>query len=94
MTRQHNKKSVGLTILTAMLIAMVLGFTDLSEQNPADSLAHEFGDLLDGVGAEIQKIPTDTEPAVNTANTLQTEKILTQIAYFEAFDEVIRSQIL
>ena len=94
MTRQHNKKSVGLTILTAMLIAVALGFTDLTDQNQADVIVHEFGELLDGVEAEILKIPTDTEPSVNTSNTMQTEKIFTQIAYLEAFDEVIRSQIL
>ena len=94
MTRQHNKKSVGLTILTAMLIAMAFGFTDLTEQNQADVLVHEFGDLLEGVEAEILSIPNNTEPSVDTTGTMQTEKILSQIAYVEAFDEVIRSQIL
>ena len=94
MTRQHNKKSVGLTILTAMLIAMALGFTDLSEQNQADVLVHEFGDLLEGVEAEILSIPNDTEPFADTTETMQTKKILSQIAYVEAFDEVIRKQIL
>ena len=94
MTRQHNKKSVGLTILTAMLIAMALGFTDLTEQNQADVLVHEFGDLLEGVEAEILSIHYDTEPSADTTETMQTEKILSQIAYLEAFDEVIRKQIL
>ena len=94
MTRQHNKKSVGLTILTAMLIAMALGFTDLTDQNQADSLVHEFGELLDGVEAEILKVPTIQESSVDTTDTLQTGEILSQVAYLEAFDEVIRKQIL
>lgn len=94
MTRQHTKKSVGLTILTAMLIAMALGFTDLSEQNQADVLVHEFGELLEGVEAEILSTPNDTEPSVDTTDRLQTGKILSQAAYLEAFDEVIRKQIL
>ena len=94
MTRQPTKKSVGLTILTAMLIAMALGFTDLSDQNQADVLVHEFGELLDGVEAEILSIPHDTDSSVDTTDTLQTGEILSQVAYLEAFDEVIRTQIL
>ena len=77
-----------------MLIAMALGFTDLSEQNQADVLVHEFGELLEGVEAEILSIPNDTEPFADTTETMQTKKILSQIAYVEAFDEVIRKQIL
>ena len=94
MTRQHNKKSVGLTILTAMLIAMALGFSDLTDQNQADVLVHEFGDLLEGVEAEILSIPNDTESFEDTTETMQIGEILSQIAYVEAFDEVIRTQIL
>ncbi len=94
MTIQHDKKSVGLTVVMAMIIGMALGFTDLSDGNPADTLVHEFGDLLDGVEAEILSIPNDTEPTVNTPNTMQTEQINSQIAYLKAFDEIIKSQIL
>ena len=94
MTRQHNKKSIGLTILTAMLIAMALGFTDLSEQNQADTLVHEFGELLEGVEAEILSIPSDENTASDPTDTMQTGKISSQIAYLDAFDEVIRKQIL
>ena len=92
-TRYH-KKSVGLTILMALIVAIALGLTDLIGDNQADTLVHEFGELLDGVEAEILAIPGDTQPSVDTSNTMQTEKILSQIAYLEAFDEVIRTQIL
>ena len=44
--------------------------------------------------AEILSIPNDTEPSVDTTDTMQTGKILSQIAYVDAFDEVIRKQVL
>lgn len=93
-TRYRNKKSVGLTILMALIVALALGLTDMIGDNQADTLVHEFGDLLEGVEAEILTIPDDTKPTVDTTDTMQTEKILSQIAYLEAFDEVIRTQIL
>ncbi len=94
MTRYHNKKSVGLTVVMALIVAMAMGFTDLNGENQADTLVHEFGELLEGVEAEILSIPNDTSPSVDTTDTMQTENILSQIAYTEAFDEVIRKQIL
>ena len=94
MTRTNNKKSVALTAIMALVVLMAMGVTDVFGDHEADILVHEFGELLEGVEAEILKIPTDSEPSVNTTDTMQTEKILTQIAYLEAFDEVIRTQIL
>ena len=94
MTRQHNKKSVGMTVVMALLIAMALGFTDLSPEDSASTLVHEFGELLDGVEAEILSIPIDTETSSDTTDTMQTKKILSEFAYLQVFDEVIRKQIL
>ena len=94
MTRQLNKKSVGMTVVMALLIVMALGFTDLSPEDAASTLVHEFGELLDGVEAEILSIPIDTETSFNTTDTMQTKKILSEFAYLQAFDEVIRKQIL
>lgn len=94
MTRYHNKKSAGLTVLLALFVAMALGLTELTGDNQADILVHEFGELLEGVEAEILAIPVNAESFVDTSNTMQTEKIQAQIAYLEAFDEVIRKQIL
>ena len=94
MTRTNSKKSVALTAVMAIVVMMALGITDVFGDHEADTLVHEFGELLDGVEAEILKIPNDTEPSVNTSDMMQTEIILSQIAYIEAFDEVIRSQIL
>ena len=94
MTRHIKKKSVGLTILLAVMVALALGLTEMIGENQADTLVHEFGELLEGVEAEILTIPDNTEPSVNTTDTMQTEKIQSQIAYLEAFDEVIQKQIL
>ena len=94
MTRQLNKKTVGMTVVMALLIAMALGFTDLSPEDAASTLVHEFGELLDGVEAEILSIPIDTETSFNTTDTMQTKKILSEFAYLQAFDEIIRKQIL
>jgi hypothetical protein len=93
-TRYHNKKSAGLTVLLALIVAMALGLTELTGDNQADTLVHEFGELLEGVEAEILAIPMNAESFVDTSNTMQTEKIQAQIAYLKAFDEVIRKHIL
>jgi len=66
----------------------------LSPADAASTLVHEFGELLDGVEAEILSIPIDTETSSNTTDTIQTKKILSEFAYLQAFDEVIRKQIL
>lgn len=94
MTRQYNKKSVALTAIMALVVLMAMGIDDVFGDHQADYLVHEFGDLLEGVEAEILAIPNNTEPTINTSDTLQTGEILSQIAYMEAFDEVIRKQIL
>lgn len=91
-TRQQNKKSVGMTIVMALLIGMALGFTDLVPEDATGLLAHEFGEILEGVESEILSIPNDTSPAPIT--TMQTELIQSEFAYLQAFDEVIRKQIL
>ena len=78
----------------ALLVVMALGFSDLISEDSAGLLVHEFGELLEGVEAEILSIPNDTSPAINSASTLQTEQIHSEFAYLQAFDEVIRKQIL
>ena len=78
----------------AIVVLMALGITDIFGDHEADVLVHEFGELLEGVEAEILKIPDDTRTSVNTTDTMQIQEILSEIAYVHAFDEVIRSQIL
>lgn len=94
MTRYQNKKSIGLTAIMALVVLMAMGVNDVFGDNEADVLVHEFGELLEGVEAEILAIPNDKESSADTTDTMQTEKILSQIAYLKTFDEAIRKQVL
>ena len=61
MTRQVNKKPVGLAIVMALLLAIALGFTDLVSEDQAGSLVHEFGEILEGVdGVVVPMLTQDT----------------------------------
>ena len=77
-----------------MILVVAIGFSDVTGENQADTLVHEFGELLEGVEEEIISIPNYTGSTYDTTQTMQTEKILSQAAYIQAFDEVIRKQIL
>ena len=94
MTRDKSKKSIALTAIMALVVLMAMGINDVYGDHEVDRLVHEFGEILEGVEAEILSIPNDTEPSVNTTDTMQTEKILSDIAYLKAFDEIIQKQIL
>ena len=78
----------------ALIVLMAMGVNDVFGDNEADILVHEFGEILEGVEAEILAILNDTEPSADTTDTMQTEKILSQIAYLKTFDEAIRKQVL
>ena len=78
----------------ALVVLMAMGVNDVFSDNEANTLVHEFGEILEGVEAEILAIPNDTEPTADTTDTMQTEKILSQIAYLKTFDEAIRKQVL
>ena len=78
----------------ALVVLIAMGVNDVFGDNEANMLVHEFGELLEGVEAEILTIPNDTESSVDTTDTMQTEKILSQIAYLKTFDEAIRKQVL
>ena len=94
MTRRNNKKSVGLTAIMALVVLMAMGVDEVFGDHEADNLVHEFGEILDGVEAEILKIPNSMESSIDTTNTMHTEDIFSQIAYLGSFDESIRMQIL
>jgi len=93
-TRDKSKRSIALTAIMALVVLMAMGINDIYGDHETDRLVHEFGELLEGVEAEILSIPNDTESSVNTTDTMQTEKILSDIAYLKAFDETIQKQIL
>ena len=91
---RFNKKSVALSALMALIVLMAIGANSVFGDNTTHDLVHEFGELLEGVEAEILSIPIGTESAPDTTQTMRTDVILSQIAYIDAFDEVIRKQIL
>ena len=78
----------------ALIVLLAIGVNDAFGDNEANILVHEFGELLEGIEAEIQSIPIDSESFADPTDTIQSEMILSQIAYIDAFDEVIRKQIL
>ncbi len=80
--------------MMALFLAIALGLTDMISEDQAVSLVHEFGEILEGVEAEIMSIPNDTTPAFNTADTMHAEKIHVEISHLQAFDEAIRKQAL
>ena len=73
---------------------MAMGANSVFGDSTTHDLVHEFGELLEGVEAEILSIPIGTESTADTTQTMQTDVIFSQIAYLDAFDEVIRKQIL
>ena len=77
-----------------LIVLIAMGVNDVFGDSEADNLVHKFGDLLDGVEIEILKIPSNAESSIETTDTMQTERFFSQVAYLEAFDEVIRNQIL
>ena len=93
MTR-YNKKSVALSALVALIVLMAIGANSVFGDNTTHDLVHEFGELLEGVETEILSIPTGTESAADTTQILQTDMILSQIAYIDAFDETQQIQSL
>ena len=95
MTRDNkSKKSTALTAVMALIVLLAMGIDDVYGDHEVDRLVHEFGELLEGVEAEILSTPNDMEPSVDTTDTMQTGKILSDIAYLKVFDEVIQKQIL
>ncbi len=78
----------------ALLVIMAVGANEVFGDHEPDKLVFEFGELLEGVEAEILKVPNVSEPEFNTAKTMQTEFIIAQVAYLDAFDEVIQKQII
>ena len=94
MARDKSKKSIALTAVMALIVLLAMGIDEVYGDHEVDRLVHEFGELLEGVEAEILSIPNDTETSADTTDTMHTEKILSDIAYLRAFDEIIQKQIL
>ncbi len=93
MTRQITK-SVKLSAIVALLVFMAMGLDQAFADHEADRQIDEFSELLDGVAAEVLTAQIQSNAVPDTSATLPTELIVAQIAYLEAFDEVIQKQII
>ncbi len=92
MTRQITK-SVKLSAIMALLVFMAIGIDQAFADNEADRQMDEFSELLDGVASVVLTTQTTQNAVPDQSATLQTELIVAQTAYLEAFDEVIQKQI-
>jgi len=91
MTRKISK-SGKLSAIVALIVLMAMaGFL---ADNQAQADLGEFDKLLDGIGAEVSLTQGEIKSTPDTTETLPAEFITAQHAYLEAFDEVIRKQIL
>ncbi len=87
-------KSGKFTAIVALIVLMVLLVDPALADNGVQADLDEFDKLLDGIGAEVSLTQDQIKSTPDTTETLPAEFITAQHAYLEAFDEVIRKQIL
>ena len=92
MTRKIAKPAKFSAIL-ALFVLMFMGMDQVLAENQAEIELHEFGELLDGVATQILATPIQLQPEQDTTIP-SAEFLVAQIAYLEAFDEVIKSNNL
>ena len=87
-------KTVKLSAIAALLVFMAMGLDEFYGDNQAYADLYEFEKLLDVMGAEVESTTKIPDPIPNNSTTIPVENIDAQFAYLEAFDEVIRTQII
>jgi len=87
------EQSAKFSAIVALLVLMVIGIDDVFADNTSQIELHDFGELLDGVAAEVLASPIQLENASDENPTLRAELFVAQIAYLEAFEEVIQNKI-
>ena len=92
MTRKV-RKSVMCTAVMAVLVLLAMGIDEVFADHETDRLMEDFGELLEGAEASLLTTQGEIETAIDESATLPTEMIVKQIAYLEAFEEVIHKQI-
>ncbi len=91
MTRKIAKYGKVTAIIALIVLMAMSGFL---ADNQAQADLDEFDKLLDGIGAEVSLTQGEIKSTSDTTESLPAEFITAQHAYLEAFDEVIRKQIL
>ena len=87
-------QSAKFSAVVALLVLMVVGIDNVFADNTAQIKLHDFGELLDGVAAQVLVTPIQLELTQDENPTLRAELFVAQIAYLEAFEEVIQNNIL
>ena len=86
-------KSTKFSAIVALLVLMAMGVDQVFADSTFTEL-HEFNELLVGVGAEIVTVDVNQDISADSSQSMPTDYIVSQIAYLEAFEEVIQDQIL
>ena len=85
-------KSAKFSAIVALLVLMAMGIDQVFADNTFTEL-HEFNELLVGVEAQIVS-DVNQDVATDSSQSMPTDYIVSEIAYLEAFEEVIQDQIL
>jgi len=91
--RHKVRKSVMSTAVMAVLVLLAMGIDEVFADHETDRLMEDFGELLEGAEASLLTTQGEIETTIDESATLPTEMIVNQIAYLEAFEEVIHKQI-
>jgi hypothetical protein len=82
-----------LLAMMALLVLLVMQVDPLLAENEAQIDLDEFNKLLDEIKIEVTSTQGDIKHTINTTETMNVEFVTSQLAYLEAFDEVIQKQI-
>ena len=82
-----------LLAMMALLVLLVMQVDPALAENEIQIDLDEFNKLLDGIKIEVTSTQGDIKHTINTTETMNVELVTAQLAYLEAFDEVIQKQI-
>ena len=83
-----------ITAVVALIVLMVVGAGAFLVENTTQVELDAFGELLDGVESVVLVSPISQENTYDQTPTPRAELVIAQIAYLEAFKEVIQNNIL
>ena len=86
-------QSAKFSAIVALLVLMVIGIENVFADNTAQIELDNFGELLDGVAADILATQIHLDQTSDENLTLRAELLVAQISYLKAFEEVIQNNI-
>jgi hypothetical protein len=90
---QKIAQSGKLLAMMALLVLLVMQVDPALAENEIQIDLDEFNKLLDEIKIEVTSTQGDIKHTINTTETMNVELVTAQLAYLEAFDEVIQKQI-